>query len=608
MLNTFCKSPLWEVNRTLIRVAQGQEPADTVIKGANLVNVCTHEIQRKTDVAIAAGRIAYVGTNGNTADHCIGPDTKIIDAKGMFIAPGFLDGHMHVESCMVGVSEYARAVVPHGTSGIFYDPHEMANVCGLEGVRVMMDDARRTPLKAMMTTPSCVPAVPGFEDTGSSIVAADVADTMAWPETVGLGEMMNYPGILACQDNPIEEVNETLKVDKCVTGHYTSTDRDRALNAYIASGVQSCHESVAAEDVLAKIRLGMYAKLREGSASRNLKDLAPAITQNRIETRFCCLVTDDNHPRTNYEEGHLDRVLNIAVSNGIDPITAIQMVTINTATCFHLERDLGSITPGKCADIVFLNNSLEFKVIKMMIDGEIVAEDGKPLFEVEPYEYPESMLTSMNVGFDITPETFKIPAVSAGGTKLTGTEAFVRIMKPVSASTICGAGVGKVPIVDGYLESNTHDDVLKVFVFERHHATGTYGVGFAQGFGIHGALAQTVAHDAHNLIVMGDNDEDMALAANTLIECGGGEVAVQDGEILGLVELDIAGLMSSEPIEVVSRKVEVLQDAWADMGCMMPSPFMSLGMMSLACIPELRLTNRGYVDSVNFKFEDLVVS
>ena len=607
MLNTFCKMPLWEANRTLIRVAQGMEPAETVIKNANLVNVCTHEIMRKADVAIACGRIAYVGIDGNTADHCIGPDTKVIDATGMFIAPGFLDGHMHVESCMVGVSEYARAAVPRGTSGIFYDPHEMANVCGLEGVRVMMDDARRTPLKAMMTTPSCVPAVPGFEDTGSSVVAADVAETMEWPETVGLGEMMNFPGILFGDENAIEEVNETLKADKCVTGHYSVPERDRGLNAYIASGIQSCHESVTAEDILAKIRLGMYAKLREGSAWHNLKDLAPAITKNKVDTRFCCLITDDNHPRTNLEEGHIDRVLRLAVSLGIDPVTAIQMVTINTATCFNLEQDMGSITPGKCADIVFLNNLLEFKVLKMMIDGEIVAEDGKPLFEVDPYDYPEYVVSSIHIGFDVTPETFKIPAVRTDGTKLTGKSALVRIMLLAPGSTICGAGMAQVPIKDGNLEANTDEDVLKVFVFERHHATGTYGVGFAKGFGIHGALAQTVAHDAHNLIVMGDNDEDMALAANTLIECGGGEVAVQDGKVLGLVELNIAGLMSSEPIEVVSAKVEHLQDAWADMGCMMPSPFMTMSSMSLACIPERRLTNKGYVDCINFKFEDLVV-
>ena len=607
MLNTFCKSPLWEVNRTLIRVAQGQEPADTVIKDANLVSVTTHEILRHADVAIAAGRIAYVGLGGNTADHCIGPDTRVIDASRDFIAPGFLDGHMHVESCMVGVSEYARAAVPRGTSGIFYDPHEMANVCGLEGVRVMMEDAKRTPLKAMMTTPSCVPAVPGFEDTGSAVYAADVEETMAWPETVALGEMMNFPGILNCEENAIEEVNATLKADKCVTGHYSIPETDRGLNAYAAAGIHSCHESVRSEDVLAKVRLGMYAKLREGSAWHNLKDLAPAIINNDIDTRLCCLITDDNHPRTNLVEGHIDRVLRLAVSLGIDPVTAIQMVTINTATCFHMEREIGSITPGKCADIVFLNNLLEFKVIRMMIDGEIVAEDGKPLFEVEPFDYPDFVKNSMHVGQEITAETFKIPAVRANGMKLTGPYALVRTMLLSAGSTIVGAGSAQVPIVDGLLEANRRDDVLKVFVFERHHETGTYGVGFAKGFGIHGALAQTVAHDAHNLIVMGDNDEDMALAANTLIACGGGEVAVQDGRVLGLVELDVAGLMSSKPIEEVSDEIEHLQDAWADMGCMMPSPFMTMSSMSLACIPELRLTNKGYVNCLTFQFEDLVI-
>lgn len=607
MINKFCKMPLWECNRTLVAVAQGRKPAETVIRHARLVNVCTHEVLDDVDVAIACGRVAYVGMGGNTAEHCVGEGTRVIDAEGSYIAPGFMDGHMHVESAMVGVSEYARAAVPHGTTGVYMDPHEVANVCGLKGVGVMVEDSRRVPLKAMFTTPSCVPAVPGFEDTGSSIDADDVADSMTWDSVVALGEMMNFPGVLSCDDNTMEEINATLRADRCVTGHYSVPERDRGLNAYVASGVSACHESATDEDILAKLRLGMYAQLREGSAWHNLQNLAPAVVDHDIDTRLCCLVSDDNHPQTLVGEGHLDRILRMAVGLGIDPVTAIQMVTINTATCFHVENDMGSIAPGKCADIVFLDDLRDFGVTRVMIDGDVVAEDGRALFEVDDFDYPDWITHTMNVGADIDESTFEIPARDAEGTELEGDAAQVRVIGVAPGATVTRDLVMPVPIRDGRLEADPASDVLKVFVFERHHATGNRAYGFANGFGIHGALAQTVAHDAHNLLVMGDNDADMALAAQTLVACGGGEVAVQDGRVLGLVELTVAGLMSTERVEVVADKVARIQEAWAKMGCTMPSPFMTMGGMSLACIPELRLTDRGYVNCLTFQFEPVVV-
>jgi adenine deaminase len=607
MINKFCKSPLWECNKALVEVAQGRRPADTVIRHARLVDVCTHEVLDDVDIAIACGRVAYLGLEGNTAEHCIGEKTKVIDAAGSYVAPGFMDGHMHVESAMVGVSEYARAVVPHGTVGIYMDPHECANVRGLKGVAVMAEDSRRTPLKAMITTPSCVPAVPGFEDTGSSIDAADVAETMGWDSVVALGEMMNFPGVLSCDDNTLGEIDATLKADKCVTGHYSVPERDRGLNAYIASGVSACHESVTAADVTAKLRLGMYAQLREGSAWHNLKDLAPAIVGHDIDTRLCCLVSDDNHPHTVVREGHLDRILRLAVKFGIDPVTAIQMVTINTATCFHMESDMGAVAPGKCADIVFLDDLTDFNVTRVLIDGEVVAEDGHPTFEVDPFEYPDWMTHTMNLGRDIDESTFEMPATDAAGATLPDGRACVRVMGVAPGQTITRELHEDVPVVDGHFQADANADILKVFVFERHHATGSFSAGFAKGFGIHGALAQTVAHDAHNLLVMGDNDADMALAANELVSCGGGEVAVQDGHVLGLVELPVCGLMSDKRVEVVSDEVSHIEDAWAKMGCTMPSPFMTMGGMSLACIPELRLTNKGYVNCLTFQFEPVTV-
>ena len=599
MLNHFCKKPLWECSQKIAAVAQGREAADMVIKHANLVNVCTAEIQPNIDVAITEGRIAYLGQ----ADHCVGENTKVIDAAGCYIAPGFLDGHIHVESSMIGVGEYARAVVPHGTVGIYWDPHEICNVLGLEGVKVMLEDAERTPLKAMVTTPSCVPAVPGFEDTGSYIGPDEIRESMEWDSVVGLGEMMNFVGVVNGTDHAHGELAETLKADKVITGHYSIPETDQGLNAYIGSGVRCCHESTRAEDALAKMRLGMYAQLRFGSAWHDLPELAKAITEHEVDSRFANLISDDTHPHTLVENGHLDYILRVAVQCGIPAIEAIQMMTINTATCFRMDNELGSITPGKCADIVFLDNLEDLNVVRTIIDGEVVAENGEPCFTYEPFEFPEWVTQSMHVGLDITPETFAVAAPEGAQES-----AHIRTIEIIPGKVGAFETHLDLPVVDGKLESDLSQDVLKTLVFERHHETGTFGVGFVKGFGIsRGAMASTVAHDAHNLLVVGTNDEDMALAANTLIECGGGQVVVADGEVIALVELPIAGLMNSLDAETMSGKVHALEKAWEEIGCTMPSPFMTMALIPLACLPELRLTNRGLVDCVTFQFVPLEV-
>ncbi|MBU5406142.1 adenine deaminase [Paraeggerthella hongkongensis] len=601
MINNFCKKPLWECSKTLAAVVQGQKPADVVIRDAKLVNVCTAEIQEGIDVAIAQGRIAYLGS----AEHCIGESTQVIDAQGQYIAPGFLDGHIHVESSMMGVGEYARAVVPHGTTGIYMDPHEICNVLGLDGVKVMDEDAHRTPLKTMITTPSCVPAVPGFEDTGSFVGPEDVAETMSWPSVVGLGEMMNFPGILGGTDHAHGEVGATLEAGKIVTGHYSMPETDRGLNAYIASGVRCCHESTRAEDALAKMRFGMYAMLRYGSAWKDLPVLAEAVTGNDIDTRYAVLVSDDTHPHTLVADGHLDHIVRTAVELGIDPVTAIQMVTINCAQCFQMDHDLGSIAPGKCADIVFLDNLEDLRVTRVLIDGDVVAEDGKPTFDLEPFVFPAWVTHSMHLGLDITPETFAVPVPEGAS----NTAARIRTIEVIPGKVGTFETHVDLPVIEELLESDTGLDVLKTFVFERHHETGTFGYGFVKGFGIkRGAMASTVAHDAHNLLVVGTNDDDMALAANTLASCGGGMAVVADGEILGLVELPIAGLMDALPAEELSAKVHALEGAWEKIGCTMPSPFMTMALIPLACLPELRLTNRGLVDCTTFQFASLLAA
>lgn len=594
MINKFCKLPLWECSQTLTAVAQGAKPAETVITNAQLINVCTGEILPNIDVAIACGRVALVGD----AKHCIGKETKVIDADGAYIAPGFLDGHIHVESSMMGVGEYAKAVVPHGTTGIYMDPHEICNVLGLEGVQCMVDDAKRTPLKTMVTTPSCVPAVPGFEDTGASIGAAEIAKTMEWDSVVGLGEVMNFPGVLSSDQQMHDEIGETLKANKIVTGHYSMPETGKGLNAYIASGVRCCHESTRMEDALEKMRLGMYAMFREGSAWHDLHEVAKSVTQHKIDTRFAVLISDDTHPYTLKNSGHLDHIVRRAVEEGMDVVTAIQMVTINCAQCFQMDHDLGSITPGKCADIVFIKDLKKIDVTKVLIDGELVADNGKLTHELSPYHYPEWAMQSMHIRDAITPDSFKISA--------DGNEVNVRVIEVIPARVGSYERHVKLPVQNGQVQSDAQQDVLKTAVFERHHETGKVGFGFVKGFGIQcGAMASTVAHDAHNLLVIGTNDEDMALAANTLIQCGGGMTAVQNGKVLGTVPLPIAGLMNDKPVEEMSAIVEELGTAWEQIGCNMVSPFMTMALISLACLPELRLTNRGLVDCTTFQFVPL---
>lgn len=596
MLNHFCKAPLYDMTRRLALVATGAEKADLVIRDARLVNVCTAEVQEHMDVAVAGGRIALVGD----ASHCIGEGTKVIDAAGQYIAPGFMDAHIHVESSMISVGEYARAVVPRGTTGIFMDPHEICNVCGPEGVRVMIEDAKRSPLKAMSNVPSCVPAVAGFEDTGSHIGPEEVREMMTWDGVMGLGEMMNFPGVIYGDEAVHGELAETLKADQVITGHYSVPDTGAGLNAYIASGVRCCHESTRAEDVLEKMRRGMYALMRYGSAWHDMPVIIRAILDNRIDDRFACLISDDTHPDTLIEDGHMDHIVRCAVREGLDPIKAIQYVTINPATCFRMDHELGSIAPGKCADIVFFDDLNDICVTRTIIDGEVVAEDGKMTVEIGESNFPASVYGTMRVGRAIMPDSFKIAAPE--GREMVRT----RVIEIIPNRVGNYERFIDMKVRGGFVEADPECDIMKMAVFERHHATGTAGFGFVKGFGFKkGAMAQTVAHDAHNLLVAGTNDADMALAANTLIECGGGLCAVADGKVLALVPLPIAGLMNDLPVEQMADLVSKLSDAWRQMGCAINSPYMTMALIPLACLPELRLTNRGLVDCRAFKFVEL---
>lgn len=596
MLNKFCKKPLYDITAKMAKVAMGAEDADMVIKNARLVNVCTAEIQEGIDVVITEGRIALVGD----ASHCRTDNAIVIDAAGQYIAPGFMDAHIHVESAMISVGEYARAVVPHGTTAIFMDPHEICNVCGPEGVKAMIEDGKRAPLKAISNVPSCVPAVAGFEDTGSHIGPDEVREMMTWDGIMGLGEMMSFPNVLGAEPNIHGELAETLTADQVITGHYSVPETGPGLNAYIASGVRCCHESTRAEDVLEKMRRGMYALMRYGSAWHDMPVIIRAILDNNVDDRFACLISDDTHPDTLIKDGHLDHIVRCAVKEGLDPVKAIQYVTINPATCFRMDHELGSITPGKCADIVFFDDLNDIRITRTIIDGDIVSEDGEMTVDIGHSDFPAFVYDTMHVGYEITEDCFKIAAPEGRDSVKT------RVIEIIPNRVGNYERIVDMKVNGGFVEADTEADIMKMAVFERHHETGTKGVGFVKGFGFKkGAMAQTVSHDAHNLLVAGTNDADMTLAANTLIECGGGMCAAADGKVLALVPLPIAGLMNDSPVEEVADMISALDAAWKEMGCVINSPYMTMALIPLACLPELRLTNRGLVDCRTFSFTDL---
>ena len=586
---------LSEVTKQLVLVASGKEKADLVIKNGTLINVNTGELLPHIDVAISHGRIALVGD----AAHTIGEETIVIDADGLYIAPGFIDGHIHVESSMVTVKEYAKAVMPHGTTAIMMDPHEIANVLGLEGIGMMIQEGKEIPLNVYTTMPSCVPATANFETTGAELSLRDIAAGLSQDTIIGLGEMMNYPGVLNADSNVHNILKATLDRDKIITGHYPVPDAGGpGLNAYIASGARCCHETVRMEDALAKMRLGMYVQVREGSAWCDVKEVAKALTTTSIDSRFACLVSDDTHPDHLLTQGHMDHIIRRAIEEGIPPITAIQMATLNTAQCFSIDRDLGSVSPGKWADIVLLEDLDTVKVAMTLINGECIAKDGKMLCELHTSSYPNFAKQTMAIHETFTPEDFKISAPEG----LNRENIDIHLIEIIETIATTHHRKTSLTIKDGKLPSDLTQDILKLAVIDRHSGLQTMGKGFVKGFKLtSGAVASTVAHDAHNLCVLGTNDEDMALAANTLAQCGGGQVVVQDGIVLALNPLPIAGLMSEDSIEVVAKRVAEIDEAWKTIGCPIASPFMTMALLSLAVIPELRLTNKGLIDTNTFE-------
>ena len=587
-----------EVRRRLVDCAMGRLPADLVIRQGRWVSVQTGEVIPLTDLAVLAGRIAFIGDD---ARHCIGRETEIVEARGRFLVPGLIDGHVHVESSMLTVTEFVRAVVPHGTTGAIIDPHEMANVFGLRGIRLMLDEASQQPISIWVEVPSCVPSAPGLETPGASLSADEVAEALAWDGIIGLGEVMDYGGVAANSPKMRAEIDASRKLGKVVSGHYPALDLGRRFHAYVAGGVDDDHEGTRKEDAIARARQGMRAMLRYGSGWHDVAAQVGAITDDGLDPRHFVLVTDDAHAQTLVREGHMDRVVRHAIQCGLPPMIAIQMATLNPAEHFGLSREVGLLAPGRCADILLVADLETMDVETVFAAGKAIARSGAWSMPLGPRAVAAEFAKSVRLGRPLAAQDFR---VASNGNP--STQANVIGVVENQAPTVWLTKT--LPVRKGEAQMDSGQDVAKIAVVDRHHRSGRVQTAFVAGFGFgpRCAVASTVAHDSHNLIVVGTDEEQMARAANALAETGGGMLAVRDGQVLAAVELPLGGLMSNKPAGEVAAAAESVLDAFRTCGCRLNNPNMQLSLLALAVIPELRLTDLGLVDVERAAFVPVV--
>jgi adenine deaminase len=561
-----------------LRVARGEAPAGLLFKNARLVNVMSGEIH-PANVAVDDGRI--IGFGDYEA-------AETVDLDGAYLAPSLIDAHFHVESAMVTLPEFVRAVVPHGTGAMVIDPHEYANVLGLDGIRYVLESSKNLPIDFFVMLPSCVPAT-HLETAGARFTADDLALMIADDRIAGIAELMNYPGVFLGLESELAKI-EAGK-GKVIDGHAPGL-RGKNLNAYALAGVRSDHESTELEEAREKLRLGLHLLVREGSTERNLEHIIALVTpQNSMN---CSFATDDKLPGDLVREGHIDHSIRKAIALGVPAVTAIQMGTINTARHYRLKNH-GAIAPRFWADFIVVENIEEMTIRQVYKKGKLVAENGGYVGD-QPKEVPKPRST-MNLNYR-APHDFQL---SVNGAKK------IRAIEIVPHQIVTRTAIETPKVANGQIVADTERDLLKLVVVERHRATGNVGVGFVRGFGLQrGALGSTVAHDAHNVVVVGTNDEDITAAVKALEEMRGGQVAVLDGKVEAALPLPIAGLVSDQPLEVVIEKITELNAAAARLGCKLDAPFMTLSFMSLSPIPELKLTDQGLVDAVNMKLTSVI--
>jgi len=562
------------IDSQLIKVARGEQPADLLFTNANIVNVFTGEVERG-NVAVWGGYIAGVGDYQKAK--------QVIDLDNKYLAPGLINGHTHLESSMLEVGQYVRAVVPHGTLAVVTDLHEIANVSGLEGMRYVLDRTRRLPLELFLMAPSCVPAT-HLETCGAQISAEDIRRVLRWHQCIGLGEVMNFPGVLNADPQVLSKIAHAA--GKVADGHAPGvTGND--LNAYVVAGIRSDHESVTLEEAREKLARCMYVMIREGSSEKNLEALLPLVT-DKIYKR-CLFVVDDRSCVDLLRDGDIDAVVRKAIRLGLEPVRAIQMATINAAERFRLER-LGAIAPGYLANLIVLTDLSDIRVESAYYHGRLVAREGKPSF------------SAGRRGSGALNNTVRIKSLDPEALKLASSGETEYVIEIVPGQIITRKRQEKVKIQNGLVVSDIDRDILKLVVVERHKATGNVGVGLVTGFGLkHGALASSIAHDSHNIVAVGTSDEDILVAVREIERLQGGLVVTESGRVVASLPLPVAGLLSDEPLEEVVAGLESVERAAAGLGTGLTSPFSTLSFVALPVIPELRLTDLGLVDVNEFR-------
>lgn len=568
-----------ETLKKLIDVAAGRIPADLVIKNCKVMNVFSGEII-SGDIAVSDGMIAGIGTYE-------GKET--VDAKGRYAAPGLIDSHIHIESSYVSPEEIGRLLVPHGATTIIADPHEIVNVCGLRGLDYMLEAAKGTALDIKYVLPSCVPATP-FEHAGAVINAPEMEEPLQIEEILGLGEFMNFPGVIQADDGVLDKLMAAKNAGKFIDGHGPGI-AGKELNAYAAAGILADHECSTVEEMKARLENGMYILMRQGSACHNLRTLLAGVTEQN--SRRCLLCSDDRQPKTILHEGHLDNHLRICIEEGLDAMTAVRMATLNAAECFGL-KDRGALAPGYRADIVLFDDLKEFHVNRVWIEGRAVAEEGTYLPKICPHEI--SSVKGSVVVKDFSKEKLKMHLKSD----------LVHVIEILPGGVVTKKETAQIKLdEEGEFVREAEKDIVKVAVVERHQGTGNVACGFLKGYGIkEGAVALSIAHDSHNIIVVGVSDEEMTFAVEELVRQEGGIVLVKEGEVIERMPLPIAGLMSDQSGEWVDERLTAIHEkAYSELGiCGDVEPVMTLCFMSLAVIPELKLTDMGLFDVTSFSF------
>jgi len=574
-----------DLNRFLT-IARGDEPADLVLRNGRVINVYTGEIIN-TDVALTGDTIVGLGSEYRGVEE--------VDLGNRYVCPGLIDAHVHIESSMVTPYQFARTVVPRGATTVVTDPHEIANVAGVAGIRYMLAASQGLPLTVFVNLPSCVPAT-HMGTAGASLAAEDLIPLLELPRVLGLAEFMNVPGAVLGLPSAFDKL---AAFDGGIIDGHAPGITGQWLQAYVGAGPGSDHESTSVEEMLEKLRLGMYAFIRESTATKNLRALVPAVTPEN--SRRCAFGTDDRHPADLVDEGHVDYLVRLAIETGLDPITTLRMATLNAAEAFRL-RDRGAIAPRKRADLVVFSDLRDFRPEMVYFGGQLVARDGLP-----EGDWPEPKVERTEVGnsvhVDCDSLSFRV-VVSGGDAEASR----VRVIGLIPDQVVTEHLIELVPIVDGQVMSSVERDILKIAVVERHVGTGNVGLGLVHGFGLkRGALAGSVGHDAHNLTVVGCDDVSMLTAIRSVVEMGGG-LAAADGEaVLATVPLPIAGLMSDKPVEVVRADMDRLIGAAHELGSPLHDPLMTLGFMALEVIPSLKLTDQGLVDVDRFSLASLWV-